>query len=93
MKICKPQRPGTEGGDDVVKPCAAANDNRPDPTERDDEIMRLPDVQRAVALSRSTIYRLKAEGKFPQSRSLTGRRAVGWRRGDIRAWLTDRRRG
>lgn len=60
--------------------------------QRDDEIMRLPDVLRAVGLSRSTIYRLMERKAFPGSVPLTGERAIGWRRGDVRGWLADRRR-
>lgn len=93
MNTCKQNPPGKQGENNVLRLPVSANDNAPDPTEWDDMIMRLPEVLRVVGLSRSTIYRLIKEGKFPKSLRLTGSRAIGWRRGQIRAWLGGRRRG
>ncbi|HCC54249.1 MAG TPA: AlpA family transcriptional regulator [Desulfobulbaceae bacterium] len=56
------------------------------PPLEDLAILRLPEVMRLVSLSKSTIYQMKKEGRFPCSVSL-GPRAVGWLVGDIRAWL------
>lgn len=53
-------------------------------------ILRLPEVKRLTGLSRSTIYKMISEGKFPRSVSL-GSRAVGWRAVNILAWLQTRR--
>ncbi len=47
--------------------------------------LRLPAVQRVTGLSRSTIYRLIAERRFPRPVQL-GARAVAWRRSDIVSW-------
>lgn len=47
---------------------------------------RLSDVVRISALSRSTIYRRIAEGRFPSPVSLGGK-ASGWARDDIRRWV------
>jgi len=55
----------------------------------DMSILRLPDVRQLTGLQRSTIYELMTKGAFPRSVSL-GTRAVGWRRGDILAWLQSR---
>jgi len=52
-------------------------------------ISRLPDVRVRSGLSRSSIYKLMAEGKFPQHIKL-GERAVGWRSSDIDAWIASR---
>ena len=40
-------------------------------------ILRRPEVEHMVGLSRSTIYAMMAEGHFPKPVRL-GRRAVGW---------------
>jgi prophage regulatory protein len=54
-------------------------------TER---LIRLPTVMAMTALSRSSIYRLIAAGKFPPHRKLhpTGR-ASGWLLADIEAFV------
>ena len=52
-------------------------------------ICRRPDVEKMVGLSRSTIYAMIAEGSFPKPIKL-GKRAVGWREADLRAWLNSR---
>lgn len=52
-------------------------------------IQRLPTVIERTGLSRSTIYKLIADGNFPKPISL-GRRAVGWLESDIEGWLEDR---
>jgi predicted DNA-binding transcriptional regulator AlpA len=49
---------------------------------------RLRDVIRISALSRSTIYRRIAEGRFPRPVSLGGR-ASGWPRENLQAWIDD----
>ena len=47
--------------------------------------LRLPQVQAHVALSRSQIYKLMAEGSFPASKKIGTRIAV-WLSSDIHAW-------
>jgi prophage regulatory protein len=56
----------------------AANDNRP-------LLLRISDVERAVGLGRSSIYRNIAAGKFPKPVEL-GTGAVRWRYDAIREW-------
>ena len=51
-------------------------------------ILRLKQVGAETGLSRSSIYRAIQAGTFPSSISL-GPRSVGWRRGDIDAWLAN----
>lgn len=53
------------------------------------KILRLPDVKMVTGLGRSSIYQMMAEGAFPRAVSL-GSRAIGWRLGDIKAWLISR---
>lgn len=51
-------------------------------TER---ILRRPEVQNLVGLSRSTLYLRMSEGEFPKPIPLGGR-LVGWFQSDIEAW-------
>lgn len=51
--------------------------------------LRLTDVQGRIPYSRSTIYQLVAQGKFPKPISL-GDRAVAWVESDIDKWMADR---
>lgn len=57
--------------------------------EKLQNLKRLPDVLKRVGYSRSTIYQLIAEGKFPKPISL-GERAVAWLESDIDAWIAAR---
>ncbi|KFE34194.1 phage transcriptional regulator, AlpA [Thioclava atlantica] len=43
-------------------------------------------MERLVGLSRSTLYAMIAEGRFPKPVRI-GKRAVGWREADLRDWL------
>ena len=52
-------------------------------------IIRLPAVKARTGLSRSTIYLLIAQDKFPKQISL-GPRSVGWLENEIDDWLTQR---
>jgi prophage regulatory protein len=51
-------------------------------------ILRLKQVEVETGISRSSIYRGVRAGTFPSPISL-GARSVGWRRGDIDAWLAN----
>lgn len=50
------------------------------------KILRLPEVEKIVGLSRSTIYSMIAEGTFPKPVKL-GKRAVGWPDHKIFDWI------
>ena len=52
-------------------------------------ILRRPEVEARTGLSRSTIYAMMAENRFPAS-LLLGRRAVGWTESAISQWLESR---
>ena len=56
------------------------------------KVLRLPEVKNRTGLSRSSIYRLMAEGKFPNSISL-GERAIGFLEQDIDQWIEARIQG
>lgn len=56
---------------------------------RGERVLRLPEVRRMTGLSRSSIYELQADGRFPRSIKL-GERAVGWLEQEVREWLARR---
>ncbi|WP_089885027.1 helix-turn-helix transcriptional regulator [Citreimonas salinaria] len=51
-----------------------------------DRILRRPEVEEAVGLSRATLYRMIERGDFPRPTKL-GERAVGWRESAVEVWL------
>ena len=53
------------------------------------QLLRLPAVLWATGLARSTVYRMVAEHTFPAPVRLA-KRAVGWRRDDVRQWAAAR---
>lgn len=55
----------------------------------EDHILRLPEVLRATGLSRSTLYRQVAAGKFPPPAKL-GLLAVGWSSAEVQNWMAAR---
>jgi prophage regulatory protein len=52
-------------------------------------ILRLRAVCRITGLGRSSIYRMQANGQFPQ-RVKIGARAVGWIEREVQEWLANR---
>jgi len=52
-------------------------------------IIRLPDVIKVTALSRSAIYDLIAKGKFPKQIKLTTR-SSGWLQSEVEQWIDER---
>ena len=53
------------------------------------QLIRLPQVRQAVALSRSEIYRLISLSRFPRPVPL-GERAVAWDNDEIQTWVRER---
>lgn len=51
--------------------------------------LRLPEVLARTKLSRSTIYRLMDEGKFPASVSL-GSKTTAWVESEVHCWMLER---
>lgn len=51
-----------------------------------DRIAKEKEVLTISGLSRSSVYRLAAEGRFPRPVKI-GRKASGWLLSDIQAWL------
>ena len=56
-----------------------------------DKMLRREEVETICGLTRSTIYRLMREDKFPICRRL-GPRAVRWSSSEIETWLAARPR-
>ncbi|TCJ39201.1 AlpA family transcriptional regulator [Parafrankia sp. BMG5.11] len=52
-------------------------------------ILRLPAVMERVGLSRSTIYAMMSEGRFPRAVKL-GERAIGWPADRIETFISER---
>ena len=53
-------------------------------------ILRRPEVEACIGLSRSTLYAMMADGEFPRPLRL-GKRAVGWSDAAISEWLESRK--
>jgi prophage regulatory protein len=53
------------------------------------QMLRLSAVLEKTGLSRSTVHRLEAQGKFPRRASLSGN-AVGYLNTEIEEWIIDR---
>ena len=54
-----------------------------------DRLIRLRDVLGLTGLSRSTLYRKKRAGDFPESVQL-GERVVAWWQSEVREWMASR---
>ena len=61
----------------------------PAPAPASGGLIRWPEVQRLIGLSRSTVDRLERTGAFPRRVILSGN-AVGWRKAEILAWTANR---
>lgn len=53
------------------------------------KFLRLPEVMELTALSRSSIYKLINENRFPPRVPLGGR-AVAWVESEIQVWMNER---
>jgi prophage regulatory protein len=58
-------------------------------TMPDDRILTVKETARITSLSRSTLYRLKAERQFPEAIRL-GPGRVGFRASEVEQWLASR---
>lgn len=59
------------------------------PTAQSLQILRLAQVCRMTGLSRSLVYQMEAEDRFPKRIHLT-ERAVGWIEDEVQGWLAER---
>lgn len=62
------------------------SDSATPPVQR---LRRRPEVQRVTSLSRSSLYRLIAAGKFPAPVRLSTV-SVAWLASEVSAWISDR---
>lgn len=53
------------------------------------EVLRYRDVERITKLSRTTLWHLRKQKKFPQPFQLS-QGIKGWLRSDIEAWISER---
>lgn len=60
------------------------------PVARRDRFIRLPEVEKTVALKKSAIYDLMAKGEFPHS-VRTSPRCVAWSEQAVLQWMEDRK--
>jgi prophage regulatory protein len=58
-------------------------------TVKNNKVLLLDDVKKLTGFSRSTIYRLIADGSFPKQFKRS-ERLVAWLESDIQAWLQSR---
>jgi len=56
-----------------------------------DAFIRVRDLKRLTGLSQTTIYKLLADGAFPEPLKL-GERSVAWRWGEVLDWMNSRPR-
>ena len=61
----------------------------PAPSQPERQILRVADLQARLGLSRTTIWRLRRAGEFPQPIRLSAN-TVGWPAHLIDEWLTAR---
>jgi len=54
-----------------------------------EQLLRLPEVRKAVGLSRSSIYDLEARGLFPKRVALSVR-AVAWKASEVQHFIEQR---
>jgi prophage regulatory protein len=54
-----------------------------------DRLVRMNEVLYLTGLSRTTIWKMEREGKFPPKVVITGRH-VGWRESAVQEWLDSR---
>lgn len=59
------------------------------PQVRRDRLLRLPEVEAATGLKKSSIYLLTQRGEFPRAVRLTGR-CVAWSESAVLQWVQDR---
>lgn len=57
--------------------------------EENEVLMRRPAVEARTGLSRSTIYALMADEKFPKPVRISAK-AVAWRASEVAAWINAR---
>ena len=57
--------------------------------QKDETLLRLPDVRRMTGLGRSQIYALAKQGRFPRPVKLS-ERCSAFLESEVRAWIAER---
>lgn len=57
---------------------------------KESRLIKIQEVLKRCAISRSSLYRLIEAKRFPYQVSLTGSRAIAWREEDIQRWIEER---
>ncbi|MDO6445455.1 AlpA family transcriptional regulator [Colwellia sp. 1_MG-2023] len=74
------------GNIQVTAPANNSSNHQSGTSPPADKIIRSKEVQELTGLSRTTIWRLEREGKFPARVPLTASN-VGWRLTDVQEWI------
>ena len=74
------------GNIQVTAPASNSSNQQSNTSPPPDKIIRSKEVQELTGLSRTTIWRLEREGKFPTRVPLTDSN-VGWRLTDVQEWI------
>ncbi len=74
------------GNIQVTAPASNSSNHQSNTNPPPDKIIRSKEVQELTGLSRTTIWRLEREGKFPARVPLTASN-VGWRLTDVQEWI------
>ena len=85
LRYRKPSREPRRTKKNTAKTDQPRNERTRAPTR----ILRLPEVMARTGLSRTTIYRWRLAGRFPQAVRL-GTRTVGWIESELEAWIVER---
>ena len=72
--------------DAVANPAASDKSKDREPLPADDTMLRMLDVERLTGITKSTIKRMVADGRFPRPMRL-GVRAIGWPAADVSAFI------
>jgi prophage regulatory protein len=60
------------------------------PQIKRDRLLRLPEVEAATGLKKSTLYLLMKRGEFPRCVQVTPGRTVAWAESSVLQWIQDR---
>ena len=82
------RKPSREPGR-TKKSTSTTDQPRNERTRAPTRILRLPEVKARTGLSRTTIYRWRLAGRFPEAVPL-GTRCVGWIESELEAWMGER---
>ncbi|MCY4054094.1 MAG: AlpA family phage regulatory protein, partial [Hyphomicrobiales bacterium] len=83
-KSLKKEREDSDADSSKTIDNAPIDKQPPAPEER---ILRMKDLPRRVGISKSHIYKLIADGRFPKQQPITGKKTKGWKESVINDWI------